>query len=64
MTDSILSIRYSPYRTSYPNLDIKQRLTPTEESLDHNQLLAYSLRLSNNFPCNTTLPYASNSHGQ
>jgi hypothetical protein len=50
--------------TSYPNLDIKQRLSPTKESSDHNQLLAYSFRLSNKFPCKTILPYASNSHGQ
>jgi hypothetical protein len=33
---------YSPYTTSYPNLDIKQRLSPGKESSDHNQLLAYS----------------------
>jgi hypothetical protein len=32
---------YSPYTTSYPNLDIKQRLSPTKESSIHNQLLAY-----------------------
>ena len=50
--------------TSYPNLDIKQRLSPAKESSDHNQLLAYSFCLPNNFPCKTILPYASNSHGQ
>jgi hypothetical protein len=55
---------YSPYTTSYPNLDIKQRLSPTKESSDHNQLLTYSSRLLNKFPCKTILPYASNSHGQ
>jgi hypothetical protein len=55
---------HSPYTTSYPNLDIKQRLSPTKESSDHNQLLAYSFRLSNNFPCKTIFPYASNSHAQ
>jgi hypothetical protein len=30
---------YSPYTTSYPNLDIKQKLSPAKESSDHNQLL-------------------------
>jgi hypothetical protein len=33
---------YSPYTTSYPNLDIKQRLIHVKESSDHHQLLAYS----------------------
>jgi uncharacterized coiled-coil protein SlyX len=55
---------YLPYTTSYPNLDIKQRLSPAKESSDHNQLLAYLFRLSNKFPSKTILPYASNSHGQ
>jgi hypothetical protein len=55
---------YSPYTTSYPNLDIKQRLSPGKESSDHNQLLAYSFCWPNNFPCKTILSYASNSHGQ
>jgi hypothetical protein len=31
----------SPYTTSYPNLDIKQRLSRAKESSDHKQLLAY-----------------------
>jgi hypothetical protein len=31
--------------TSYPNLDIKQRLSPAKESLDHKQLLTYSFCL-------------------
>jgi hypothetical protein len=52
---------YSPYTTSYPNLDIKQRLSPAKESSDHNQLLAYSFCLPNTFHCKTILPYASNS---
>ena len=34
----------------YLNLNIKQRLSPTKESSDYNQLLAYSFRLLNNFP--------------
>jgi hypothetical protein len=55
---------YSPYTTSYPNLDIKQRLSPAKESSDHNQLLAYSFGLPNTFHCKAILPYASNSHGQ
>jgi hypothetical protein len=55
---------YSPYTTSYTNLDIKQRLSPAKESSDHNQLLAYSFCLPNTFHCKTILPYASNSHGQ
>jgi hypothetical protein len=55
---------YSPYTTSYPNLDIKQRLSPAKESSDHKQLLAYSFYLPNTFHCKTILPYASNSHGQ
>jgi hypothetical protein len=55
---------YSPYTTSYPNLDIKQRLSPAKESLDRKQLLAYSFCLPNTFHCKTILPYASNSHGQ
>jgi hypothetical protein len=55
---------YSPYTTSYPNLDIKQRLSPAKESADHNQLLAYPFCLPNTFHCKTILPYASNSHGQ
>jgi hypothetical protein len=33
---------YSPYTTSYPKLGIKERLSSAKESLDHNQLLAYS----------------------
>jgi hypothetical protein len=52
---------YSPYTTSYTNLDIKQRLSPAKESSDHNQLLAYSFCLPNTFHCKTILPYASNS---
>jgi hypothetical protein len=36
---------YSPHMTSYPNLDIKQRLSPAKESLDHKQLLTYSFCL-------------------
>jgi hypothetical protein len=55
---------YSPYTTSYPILDIKQRLSPAKESSDHNQLLAYSFYLPNIFHCKTILSYASNSHGQ
>jgi hypothetical protein len=55
---------YTPYTTSYPNLDIKQRLSTSKESSDHNQLLVYSFRLSNKFRCKTILQYASNSHGQ
>jgi hypothetical protein len=55
---------YSPYTTSYPNLDIKQRLSPAKESSDHNQLLAYSFCLPNTFHCKTILPYASNFDGQ
>jgi hypothetical protein len=55
---------YSPYTTSYPNLDIKQRLVPAKESSDHNQLLVYSFCLPNIFHYKTILPYASNSHGQ
>jgi hypothetical protein len=50
--------------TSYPNLDIKQRLSPAKESLVHNRLLAYSFCLPNTFPCKTILPDASNSDGQ
>jgi hypothetical protein len=30
------TLGYSPYTTSYPNLDIKQRLGPAKESSDHN----------------------------
>jgi hypothetical protein len=45
-------------------LDIKQRLSLAKESLDYNQLLAYSFCLPNTFHCKTILPYASNSHGQ
>jgi hypothetical protein len=55
---------YSPYTTGYPNLDIKQRLSPAKESSDHNQLLAYSFCLPNTFHCKTILPHASNSHAQ
>jgi hypothetical protein len=55
---------YSPYTTSYLNLDIKQRLSPAKESSDLNQLLAYSFCLPNTFPCITIFPYASNSYGQ
>jgi hypothetical protein len=55
---------YSPYTTSYRNLDIKQRLSPAKGSSYHNQLLAYSFCLPNTFHCRTILPYASNSHGQ
>jgi hypothetical protein len=55
---------YSPYTTSYPNLDIKQRLSPANESSDHNRLLAYSFCWPNNFPCKIILPYASNFDGQ
>jgi hypothetical protein len=40
---------YSPYTTSYPNLDIKQRLSPAKESSVHNQLLAYSSACQINF---------------
>jgi hypothetical protein len=50
---------YSPYTTSYPNLDIKQRLSPAKESSDHKQLLAYSFCLAKLF-----LPYVSNFDGQ
>jgi hypothetical protein len=50
--------------TSYPNLDIKQRLSPAKEYLDYSQLLTYSICLPNTFHCKTILPYASNSHGQ
>jgi hypothetical protein len=55
---------HSPYTTSYPNLDIKQRLSPAKESSDRNQLLAYSFCLPNTLHCKIILPYASNSHGQ
>jgi hypothetical protein len=55
---------YSLYTTSYPNLDIKQRLSYAKGSSDHNQLLAYSFCLPNTFDCKTILPYASNSHGK
>jgi hypothetical protein len=55
---------YSPYTTSYPNLDIKQRLSPAKESSDHNHLLAYSFCLPNTFHCKNYPTYASNSHGQ
>jgi hypothetical protein len=55
---------YSPYTTSCPNLDIKPRLSPAKESLDHNHLLAYLFCLPNTFHCRTILPYASNFHGQ
>jgi hypothetical protein len=54
---------YSPYMTSYPNLDIKQ-IKPAKESSEHKQLLTYSFCLPNTFHCNTILPYAFNSHGQ
>ena len=64
MTKFYPTFGYSPYTTSYPNLDIKQRLSPAKESSDHNQLLAYSFCLPNTFHCKTILPYASNSHGQ
>jgi hypothetical protein len=40
---------YSPYTTSYPNLDIKQRLSPAKESSVHNQLLAYSFCVTPGF---------------
>jgi hypothetical protein len=33
---------YSHYMTSYPNLDIKRKLSPAKESPVQNQLLAYS----------------------
>jgi hypothetical protein len=59
-----LNFGYSPYTTSDPNLDIKQRFNPAKEFSDHNQLLAYSFCLPNTFHCKTILPYASNSHGQ
>jgi hypothetical protein len=55
---------YSPYTTSYPNLDIEQRLSPAKESSYHNQLLAHSFCLPNTFHCKAILPYAFNSHGQ
>jgi hypothetical protein len=45
-------------------LDINQRLSLAKESLDHNQLLAYSFCLPNTFHCKAILPYAFNSHGQ
>jgi hypothetical protein len=54
----------SPYTTSYPNLDINQRLNPAKESSDHNHLLAYLFCLPNTFHCKAILPYASNSYGQ
>jgi hypothetical protein len=47
------TLGYSPYTNGYPNLDIKQRFSPTEESSDYNQLLAYSFCLLNNFLCKT-----------
>jgi hypothetical protein len=47
-----------------PKLDIKQGLSPAKESLDYNQLLAYSFCLPNTYLCKAILPYASNSHGQ
>jgi hypothetical protein len=59
-----LTFGYSPYTTSYPNLDINQRLSPAKESSGHNQLLVYSFCLPNTFHCKTILPYASNFDGQ
>jgi hypothetical protein len=55
---------YSPYTTGYPNLDIKQRLSPAKESSEHNQLLAYSFCLPNTVHCKTIFSYAFNFDGQ
>jgi hypothetical protein len=51
-------------RLVIPKLDIKQQIKPAKESSVHNQLLAYSFCLPNNFHCKTILPYASSSDGQ
>jgi hypothetical protein len=42
LTKCYTTFGYSPYTASYPNPDIKQRLSPVKESSDHNRLIAYS----------------------
>jgi hypothetical protein len=38
LTKFYFNLGHSPYTTSNPNLNIKQRLSRAKESLDHNQL--------------------------
>jgi hypothetical protein len=64
LTKFYFNLGHSPYTTSNPKLDIKQRLSPAKESSDHNKLLAYSFCLPNTFHCEAILPRVSNFDGQ
>jgi hypothetical protein len=64
LTDSIILLYIHLIRLVIPILTQNNRLSPAKESSVHNQQLAYSFCLPNNFSCKTILPYASNSDGQ
>jgi hypothetical protein len=64
LTNSILPLDIHLIWLVTPIWTWNNRLSPAKDSLVHNQLLAYSFCLPNNFPCKTILSYASNSNGQ